>query len=392
LDPGQGAKYWQFLEKTLSEVNRNSTSATARQHVRPLPVHRKPTMRDVARLAGVGAMTVSRVLSGNAAVSTGSTQRVLRAVEQLRYRPNELARAFRGQCSRSIGLIIPWLNEPFFATCAQAVTAVAREHGYSVIIATSTEDPETEYAEAERMLERHVDGIVVIPLRFRESRLTRTLFGKTPVVTFDRPVPDPSLDVVLVQNSAGARRIVAHLIEHGHKRIAFLGVSRSLFTINARFLGYRRAMHEAGLETDAAFECNTESVTMEVLKKKLGSAQPPTALFTSNTKVTRFALKAVARLGLNVPNDMALAGFDDFDMAESTSPPLTVVRQPANEMGRAATSLLFDRIAGGETPHVGNRIVLPVEIVLRNSCGCKQSDAVVIRSGKLAIAAPAQSR
>jgi LacI family transcriptional regulator len=381
LDPGQGAKYWQFLEKSLSELNRNTISAMARQHVRPSLVHRKPTMSDVARLAGVGTMTVSRVLSGSAVVSTESTQRVLRAVEQLKYRPNELARAFRGQRSRSIGLIIPCLDEHFIATCAHAVTAVAREHGYSVIVTTSTDDPETEYAEAERMLERHVDGIVIVPLRYRQSRLTRALFGKTPVVTFDRPVSDPSVDVVLVQNSAGARRIVAHLIEHGHKRIAFLGVSRSLFTIKARFLGYRRAMHEAGLEADAAFDCNTESVTVEVLKKKIESAQPPTALFTSNTKVTRFVLKAVARLGLNVPKDMALVGFDDFDMAENTSPPLTVVRQPANEMGRAATNLLFDRITGGETPNVGNRIVLPVEIVLRNSCGCKQSDALVIRCG-----------
>jgi LacI family transcriptional regulator len=338
-------------------------------------------MSDVARLAGVGTMTVSRVLSGSAYVSTHSTQRVLRAVEQLKYRPNELARAFRSHRSHSIGLIIPCLNEPFFATCAHAVTAVARERGYSVIITTSGEDSETEYAEAERMLERHVDGLVVIPSRFRQSRLTRTLFGKTPVVTFDRPVPDPSLDVVLVQNSAGARRIVAHLIEHGHKRIAFLGLSRLFFTINARFLGYRRAMHEAGLEADATFDCNTESETVDILKKKIESSQPPTALFTSNTKVTRFGLNAIARLGLKVPNDLALVGFDDFDMAENTSSPLTVVRQPAHEMGRAATSLLIDRITRGETPHIGNRIVLPVEIVLRNSCGCKHSVPVVIHSG-----------
>lgn len=351
------------------------------QHMRPPLVHRKPTMSDVARLAGVATMTVSRVLSGNAYVSTSSTQRVLRAVEQLKYRPNELARAFRGQRSHSIGLIIPCLNEAFFATCAHAVTSVAKEHGYSVIITTTAEDPKTEYAEAERMLERHVDGLVVIPSKFRQSRLTRNLFGRTPVVTFDRPVPDPSLDVVLVQNTAGARRIVEHLIEHGHKHIAHLGLSRSLFTINARFLGYRRAMLEAGLETDASFDCTTEQVTVEILKKKMESSRPPTALFTSNTKVTRFALNAVARLGMNIPNDLAMVGFDDFDMAEVTSPPLTVVRQPAYEMGLAATKLLFDRISVGETPYVGNRIVLPVEIVLRNSCGCKNSVPVVIRSG-----------
>ncbi len=140
-------------------------------------------------------------------------------------------------------------------------------------------------------------------------------------------------------------------------------------------------MQEAGLETDSSFECNSESETLEVLKKKMEGDRPPTAIFTSNTKVTRYALNAVARLGLNVPNDLALVGFDDFDMAEVTSSPLTVVRQPAHEMGRAATSLLFERITGGVTPNVGNRIVLPVEIVLRNSCGCKHSAPVVIQSG-----------
>ncbi len=361
-------------------MNRNSLQARVRQHARPPLVHRKPTMCDVARLAGVGTMTVSRALSGNSYVSTASKQRVLRAVEQLKYRPNELARAFRGQCSHSIGLILPCLNEAFFATCAHAVTSVAREHGYSVIITTTGEDSATEYAEAERMLELHVDGLVVIPSRFRQSRLTRNLFGKTPVVTFDRPVADPSLDVVLVQNTAGSRRIVEHLIEHGHKRIAYLGLSRSLFTINARFLGYRRAMQDAGLETDATFGCETEAFIADLLKKKLESGQPPSALFTSNTKVTRNALNVITHLGLNVPNDIALVGFDDFDMAEVTSPPLTVVRQPAHEMSRAAASLLFDRITRGETPHIGNRIVLPVEIVLRNSCGCKHSAPVVIHS------------
>jgi LacI family transcriptional regulator len=325
-------------------------------------------------------MTVSRALSGHSYVSTESKQRVLRAVEQLKYRPNELARAFRGQRSHSIGLIIPCLNEPFFATCAHAVTSVAREHGYSVTISTSADDPQTEYAEAERMLEHHVDGLVVIPSKFRQSRLNRALFGKTPVVTFDRAVLDPSLDVILVQNSAGARRIVEHLIEHGHQRIACFGLSRSLFTINARYLGYRRAMHDAGLEADAAFNCETESVTLDALKKKLDGSQPPTALFTSSTLVTRHALNAIARLGLNIPNDLALVGFDDFDMAEITAPPLTVVRQPAYEMSRAATSLLFDRITRGATPHIGNRIVLPVEIVIRNSCGCKNGTPVVIQS------------
>jgi LacI family transcriptional regulator len=335
-------------------------------------------MSDVARLAGVGTMTVSRVVSGTVRVSADTARRVQTAIEQLNYRPNELARAFRGQRSHSIGLIIPYLYDPFFASCAHAVTTVAKERGYSVIITTSDEDPDTEFAAVEQMLQRHVDGLVMIPSRFRASRLTRAFFGKTPVVAFDRPVADPSLDVVLVQNGIGARRIVEHLIEHGHQRIAYLGLSRSLFTINARYLAYRRAMHDAGLEVDATFDCDSDEIVLQMLREKLAKKDAPTAVLTSNTLVTRYVLGAIAHLGLKIPNDLALAAFDDFDLAEFTSPPLTVVRQPAQEMGRVATCLLFDRIMRGETPHTGNRIILPVEIVLRRSCGCKNHVPVVI--------------
>ncbi|MGA9072337.1 MAG: LacI family DNA-binding transcriptional regulator [Terracidiphilus sp.] len=336
-------------------------------------------MSDVAQLAGVGTMTVSRVLSGTVSVSADTAKRVQTAIKELNYRPNALARAFRGQRSHSIGLILPYLFDPFFANCAHAVTVVAKQHGYSVMITTSDEDPDSEFAGAEQMLERHVDGLIVIPTKFRETRLTLNLFGKTPVVAFDRPLPDPAIDVVLVQNTSGARRIVEHLIEHGHQRILFMGLSRSLFTINARFLGYHRAMQSAGLKEDAFFGCGNEEDTTQALSEKLKGANAPTAIFTSNTLVTRFVLSSIMRLGLRVPNDLAFAGFDDFEGAEFTSPPLTVVRQPALEMGRVATNLLFDRIERNETSHTGNRIVLPVEIVLRRSCGCKHRTPMIIR-------------
>lgn len=356
------------------------TQSTSRVHPTPREntSHRKPTMSDVARLAGVGTMTVSRVLSGTVPVSAETAKRVQTAVDQLQYRPNELARAFRGQKSRTIGLIIPYLYDPFFANCAHAVTTVAKEHGYSVIITTSNEDPDTEYAEAGQMLQRHVDGLVAIPSRIRESRISRALFGKTPVVIFDRPVADPALDVVLVQNTAGSRRVVEHLIEHGHKRIAFMGLSRNLYTINTRFLGYRRALRDAGLQEDGFFGCDSEQNTLRALHDKLRGPNAPTAVFTSNTLATRYVLSALVHLGVKMPNDVAFVGFDDFDMAEFTSPSLTVVRQPAQEMGRVATSLLFDRITRDEIPQTGNRIVLPVEIVLRRSCGCKHRTPVVI--------------
>lgn len=335
-------------------------------------------MKDVARLAGVGTMTVSRVLSGMVPVSPETARRVQTAVAQLKYRPNELARAFRGHGTRSIGLIIPYLYDPFFANCAHAVTTVARERGYSVIIATSNSDPDTEFVEAEQMLRRHVDGIMVIPGKFRLSRLTRALFGKTPVVAFDRPVPDPAFDVVLVQNAFGARRIVEHLIEHGHQRIGFMGLSRSIYTINARFLGYRRALQDVGLKEVSFFGCDSQQDTLRAVEDSLQGAGALEAIFTSNTLATRYVLDALLQLGVKMPHDLALVGFDDFDLADLTSPPLTVVRQPALEMGRVATNLLLDRITSREVAETGNRIVLPVEIVLRRSCGCKHRNPVVI--------------
>lgn len=324
-------------------------------------------------------MTVSRFLSGTVPVSPETARRVENSIQQLNYRPNELARAFRGQRSRTIGLIIPYLYDPFFANCAHAVTSEAKKHEYSVIITTTDEDVAVEYAAAEQMLERNVEGLVAIPARYRESRLSRALFGRIPVVLFDRPVLDRALDVVTVENAGGTRRMTEHLIqEHGHKRITFMGLSRDLFTINARFLGYRRALQDANLEEDAFFGCHSERATLQAVETRMRGPNRPTAILTSNTLATRYVLTALSTLGVKMPTDLAFAGFDDFEMAEFVSPSLTVVRQPAQEMGRVATNLLFDRIQRGEVPQTGNRIVLPVEIILRRSCGCRHRDPVVI--------------
>jgi LacI family transcriptional regulator len=341
-------------------------------------VQRKPTMNDVARLAEVGTMTVSRVLNGSAKVSKEATDRVNAAIEQLNYRPNELARALRGERTRTIGLILPYLYDPFFAVCAHAVSTVAQQRGYSVTMTTSNEDPETEYNAAIQMLQRHVDGLILIPANRGKSRITRALLGRTQLVVFDRPLDDPTFDTVLVQNQFGSRRMVQHLIGHGHSNISFMGLPRSIFTMDARFQGYRKAMTEAGLESDSSFQCTTMASTLEAIQSRLASKKKPTAYFTANTLVTRYVFATLLQLGIHIPSEAAIAGFDDFDLADLTGPPLTVVRQPAEEMGRVAANQLFDRLERGETPQTGNRVVLPVEIVLRRSCGCKHKTAVIM--------------
>src|SRR5579875_155422 len=241
-------------------------------------MERKPTMNDVARLARVGTMTVSRVLNGSANVTEETARRVYHAIEKLGYRPNEMARALRSLKSRTVGLIVPFLSDPFFATCAHAVNTVAREHGYSVILTTSNNDPHTEYEEAQSMVQRHVEGMVIIPADIRKSRINQSEFSGTHIVTMDRPVHDSRIDSVQVQNQRGARRAVQHLIQqHKHKRIVFLGYNRNLYTVRARFEGYRRAMLEARLEPEATFECSSEEVTAEILSTMLQGKAPATA-------------------------------------------------------------------------------------------------------------------
>jgi len=328
-------------------------------------------MKDVAQLAGVGTMTVSRFLNGTANVSKDTAERVDQAIRQLHYRPNHMARALRGQRSHSIGLILPYLYDPFFASCAHAVTAVAKEQGYTVLMTTSDEDPEMEASEAARMLQRYVEGLVVIPANQGKSRITHALLGSVPMVVFDRPMVDDGYDTVLVENMAGARRMVEHLIEHGHRRIVFMGLSKNLYTIHQRYLGYQQAMQDAGLRVESSFQCTTPEATRAVIAAHRAQTDPPTAYFTSNTLASTFVYSEAHKLGLRIPDHVALAGFDDFFLANTLSPPLTVVRQPDEEMGRAAARQLFKRITGNTAQPKGAKTVMPVSLILRQSCGCK---------------------
>jgi LacI family transcriptional regulator len=345
-------------------------------------------MHDVARIAGVGTMTVSRVLNSSAGVSPKTARKVHQAIEKLGYRPNEMARALRGLKSRAIGVIVPYLSDPFFAACAHAIHKVAKQHGYSVLLTTSDEDGQTEFDEALQMLQRHVEGLLVIPADAEHSRLLHPEFAKTSIVALDRPIRSSLIDSVLVQNKTGSIRAVEHLIGHGHKSIFFAGLSKKLFTIRSRYEGYRRAMQNAGLEVQASFACTSREATLKVVREAFAGKHPPTAIYTSNDLTTRYVLQALGDMNLTVPDDVALVGFDDFELAEVLQPTLTVVRQQAAQVGRVAAELLFAQILkndeteeedvrdagrGNTEEHPqesGRRIVLPVELIIRRSCGC----------------------
>jgi LacI family transcriptional regulator len=245
---------------------------------------------------------------------------------------------------------------------------VARQHAYSIIITTSDEDAETEYIEATRLLRRHIEGLIVIPA-LGKSRLREKEFDQTPIVTMDRPVPGTNFDCVTVENKSGARMGVSHLIGHGHRRIDFLGLSRNLFTIKARLDGYREALQGAGLRSNAHSIGDALPEMLTTLIPLLASRNPPTAFFCSNNLITRNTLHALSTLGVKIPEDIALVGFDDFEMADIIKPAVTVVRQPPDLLGSTAAEMLFSRLDSEAPPDAGRRIVLPVELVVRDSCG-----------------------
>jgi LacI family transcriptional regulator len=333
-------------------------------------------MADVAQLAGVGKMTVSRLLSGSANVSKDTAERVQRAIRMLNYQPNELARSLRSVHSKTIALILPYLYDPFFATCAHAVSTVATQHGYSVLITTSDEKSDVEQKQASLMLRRRIDGLIIIPAPGEDEYLRGEEFANTHVVTLDRPAPHSRFDSVLVNNRAGARAGATHLIDHGHKQIAFLGLTKTLFTFQARYGGYRDAMLKAGLEPEAYVECKSQEDTVTAVHSLLTGSTPPTALFAGNNLTMRYLLHALNVLRIEVPGQLALVGFDDFDIADVLQPALTVVRQPVYQVGEMAANLLFQRITRGEFPAKGHRVVLSTELVIRRSCGCHPDSSI----------------
>lgn len=318
-------------------------------------------------------MTVSRVLNGNPGVSDDTRRRVFAAVDKLHYRRNELARSLRERRTRQIGIVVPNLLDPFFANCVHAVGVVAREHDYSISVALSHEDADIEFEEAGRMFDRSVEGVVVIPAASiaQISRVDALQLSGLPVVTADRAVPSAGCDSVTVENAKGARLATEHLLAQGHKRIACISLHESASTTALRQQGYRSALTAAGLKPDIRIVGDTPEAMLTLMQDLLSSKHPPTALFCANNLITRNALHAMRLLGCSPPHPIALVGFDDFETADLMHPGITVVRQPVEQLGRTAAEALFRRLEEPERKHTPRQIILPVELVVRGSCGAR---------------------
>ena len=330
------------------------------------------TIADVARACGVGTMTVSRVINGKKHVSEAMARRVQEAIARLNYQPNEAARTLKGRTSRTIGLIVPSLSDPFFSQCAHAVQQLAAEEGYMTMLFACEANRNVEGEELSQMRSRNIAGILIVPSSDQSLEQLRELrAGGMPVVMIDRTFAGLDAGEVTVANLEGAVRATNHLIDHGHRKILCVGYDREYNSISQRMEGYRKAMQTAGLKPEFLLVRRGVPIGPKVLAELRG-AKPPTALFTLNNVTSVEVLTALKREEIRIPQQAALIGFDDFELAALLAVPLTAVRQPASEMGRQATRILIDCLrADSGTRSTQTRIVLPTELILRQSCGCE---------------------
>lgn len=333
------------------------------------------TMSDVARRAGVSTMTVSRVVNGTGYTSSDTRARVEAAIAALGYVPNALARQLRSKRSKTIALVVSDITNPFFTTIARGVEDFFIGHGFSVMYCNTDEDEAEEEQYLLMLIERQVEGILLVPAR--SSGKSLRLLGRRhlPVVVLDRRVAARNVDSVRCDSEAGAHALVEHLVALGHRRIAVLTGRRSVSTSIDRVAGARRALEEAGLSLpdELVFwgrfnlgKANQADGHRMAQKMLDAPGARPTAVFCANDFIAFGAIRALREAGLVVPDDISVVAFDDLPSEWVSDPFLTVAAQPAYEIGNRAASRLLDHITGARPP-TGESVILPFELIARRS-------------------------
>jgi LacI family transcriptional regulator len=331
----------------------------------------KVTIVEVAKSAGVSPATVSRVVGNYGYVSEKTRQKVQAAVKEMGYRPNTIARSMVTKSTRTIGLVVTDITNPFFAQLARGVEAITWQNGYTLILANSDEDSERERAIIRALQEKQVDAFIIVPASSKNaSHLEELVASRAPVVLLDRGVKNLVVDSVMVDNEEGAYQAVTHLIKLGHSRIGIILDNPDITTNEERLSGYQRAITAHGLQMEKGLiqSCQyTRQSAYELVHGMLQTPDRPTALFTTNNFMTIGAIKAVNEAGLNIPKDIALVGFDDLEWNQLNSPQLTAVAQPVTEMGNLAGQRILARIKNENTPAM--EIRLKTRFIIRESCG-----------------------
>jgi LacI family transcriptional regulator len=347
-----------------------------RQRARPPSLRRAsvnvsgPTIKKVAESAGVSIATVSRAFADPQAVSDELRVRVLEAARLLSYRPSRAARTLRVGTSQAVGVIIPDLQNPFFTDVVRGIGSVLQPAGYTLLLSNADEDASRERDILETFRAEGVAGIIFVPINAARDTYRQLLAPPVHTVAVDRLPSGLRVDLVTVDNVEGTRVGVAHLIALGHRDVALLGGPLKHSTATERDLGYQQALRAAGLpvRSDLIYHGDfREGGGYDGIKLLIALARRPTAVFVANNLMTLGALRALHEVGLRIPDDVALVGFDDMPWATSLNPPLTAVSQPAQEIGSSAAELLLDRIARPD--RAVRHLILKTTLVVRASCG-----------------------
>jgi len=302
-----------------------------------------PSIKDVAKIAGVSTATVSRVLANQSRVKEDTRKLVLDAVEQLNYRPNLIARSLRVQKSAKIGLVVSDIRNPFFTAIGRAVEDAAYEQGYSVLMCNTDENPAKEEMYLNLLHDENVAGIIFSPTQQFSAGL-KSYQSNIPFVIIDRAVNSKQVDMVLLDNIIAAYELTNHLIENGYRKLAGLFGNAST-TGQERNKGFHKALKEYQLKPVAEYFIPPRiKQGYDTTLTMLDSTERPDAIFTSNSLLTAGVFQALRDRKLKVPADVALVGFDETTWGELVDPPITLIAQPTEEIGRTATELLFQRI------------------------------------------------
>jgi LacI family transcriptional regulator len=322
---------------------------------------KKPvTLADIAAHASVTPMTVSRVMNGTGYVHVETKERVLRVAREMNYRRNGLARGLKRQCTETVGMVLGDIANPFAAELSRGVREVLEEHGYSLFLCVSEHTAKEDVQAFDSLADHRADGIIVATRASKSGneRLSELIDSGIPVSLIGRDFRHPHADLVMADNLKGGYEATRHLIELGHKRIGFIGISLVQGLRLKRFQGYVEALKEHDLSveenlivggrngSDQMPGYSTEEMGYDGMMKLLELKQRPTAVFARNDYTAMGALNAIKLAGLRIPEDIALVGYDDIPLASHTSPRLTTVRQPTREQGKTAAQFLLQRIKG----------------------------------------------